>query len=83
MFTDLTNFAPSSDRVLYSGGYVCQHLNINPAQLRVLMEDTGVKFTMIVDGVAYFDGDGANTVIEKCNAVRSEIKTAQDAVASN
>lgn len=69
---------PSPDRQLFSVGYCCQLLQVLPGQLKVLMDDTGVSPFWMLDGVAFFDGDGVQVLVNKANQLRKEIAEAAE-----
>jgi hypothetical protein len=71
--TSFDHLAPERSEQFLSMGFVCQHLQILPGQLRVLMEDTGVKFSQVVDGIGYLSIADAEAVAAKCVEVRKEI----------
>lgn len=75
---DVRHF-PSKDRQFLSVGYLCQLLVVTPGQLIVLMEATGVEVTAMVDGIAYFDGDATQVLVNKLNQLRKEIADAAEA----
>jgi hypothetical protein len=83
MFVELREFAPEPEKCLYSVGAVCQHLQINPKQLRVLLESTGTKFAQIIDGAAYLDFNGLNAINDKANEVREHVDRASAAAQLN
>lgn len=71
---------PANDKQLFSFGYTCQLLQVVPGQLGVLIEDTGVLPSWTIDGTAYFDGDGVQVLVNKCNQIRKEIADAIEKV---
>jgi hypothetical protein len=81
---DLRDLSPTDlSRCFYSAGAVCQHLQITPAQLRVCMEDSSVRFVQIIDATAYLDGNGFQAVAAKAAEVRNEIASVRAAVPNN
>jgi len=76
-------FAPPIEERHFSVGFICTLLEINPGQLRVLMESTGSKFARIVDGVAFVDGNALVEIMAECQRVCEEIAAASESVESN
>lgn len=79
----LDPYMPGPEHRFYSVGATCQHLNCNPAQLRVLMEAAGVRFAEVRDRVPYFDGAGFDAVVKQYHGVVKEIESAAAAAANN
>ncbi len=80
---DLKEFAPAPQKCFYSVGKVCQHLQIMPKQLRVLMEATDVRFSEIRDGIAYFDFPAFEKLNDAAIEVKGEVAKAKSAVPNN
>ena len=80
---DLREFAPDPEQCFYSTGDVCQHLQITPSQLRVLMEATGVRFSRIDSGKAFLNFPAFEKINDASIAVKSEITKAKSAVPNN
>lgn len=80
---DLKEFAPEPEKCFYSVGKVCQHLQIMPKQLRVLMEAVDVRFSEIRDGIAYFDFPAFEKINNAYIEAQGEITKAKSAVPNN
>jgi hypothetical protein len=76
-------FAPPRDQQFVGMAYVMQLLQIMPAQLKTLMEETNVKFAQTVDGVGLFLIADAERLAAKCRDVRAEISGKLNAAKSN
>jgi hypothetical protein len=76
-------YAPSLDEQWFSLGYACMFFNINPNQLDVLMEDADVRFSKVVDGVMYLNGDAMQKLTNTYNALASEINSVTESVVNN
>ena len=72
-FPDFDHLAPERDKQFLSMGFLMQLVQITPGQLRVLMEETGVQFSEVRDGIGYVTHNDAIKVLEKCRDVRQEI----------
>jgi hypothetical protein len=80
---DLDHLAPEPDRQFVSVGFIGQLLQILPGQLRVLMEESDIKFALVLDGVGYLSVADAATVAAKCRDVRQEIHDSLSAAKRN
>lgn len=74
----MNDLLPDESHHQYSLGAACQLCQCTPGQLRVLMEDCGVRFSSVVDDVPYLRGDDMLTVAKRCGEVRDEIGGAID-----
>lgn len=68
---------PPADKQFFGPGYSCQLLQVTPGQLRLLMEETGVRFVAMHDNVPLIDGVGMQKLVNKANEIRAEIDNAQ------
>lgn len=76
-------FAPPNDAQLFSLGYACQFLNVNPNQLFTLMESADVRFAQVVDGVQYLGGAEMQLVVDTYNGIVEEINSVTASAESN
>jgi hypothetical protein len=67
------DFAPPPESQLIGVGSLCGLLQVMPPQLRTLMEATGVRFSLILDGVGFLTLADAARLAEHCHDVRQEI----------
>jgi hypothetical protein len=80
---DFDQLAPERDQQFCSLGFICQLLQIVPTQLQVLMEDSGLRFAMVLDGIGYLTVADAERLAEKCRDVRQEIHDTLEAAEWN
>jgi hypothetical protein len=71
--TDFDDLAPDRDWQFVSLGSMCGLLQCLPAQLKVLMEATDVRFALVLDGVGYLRVADAETVAAKCRDCWKEL----------
>lgn len=76
------DYAPDRSQQFVGTGTLCQHLQVLPGQLRVLMDSTGVKFAMILDGVGYVRVADAERLAAKCRDTRKAIAEIPDRLAA-
>lgn len=69
-------FQPDREDQFLSTGYFCGMFQILPGQLAVLMEDSCIKFSQVIDGVGYLNVPDALIIGRRCNEVRGEISEA-------
>lgn len=74
--TEFDHLAPEPEKQFVSLGYLCGLLQVLPGQLKVLMEDCKINFSMVLDGVGYLTVADAERVADKCREVRDEIDSA-------
>lgn len=70
------NDLPPIDKQFFGPGYACQLLQVTPGQLKVLLEETGIRFAVMLDNVPLIDGVGMQKLVDKANELRAEIDTA-------
>jgi len=82
-FEQMDHLLPDRNKQFLSMGFVMQLEHITPAQLRVLMEETNIKFSEVRDGIGYLKHDDAIAVMKKCGDVRREISDKLQATPNN
>ena len=69
-------FAPVEDMQFCSMGMLCQLAQVLPAQVRIAMQDAGIRFAMTMDGTGYLYVQDAEVIAKRCNAMRKELDDA-------
>lgn len=77
------HLAPDRDRQFISLGHFCGMFQILPSQLRGLMEDCGVSFSEVRDGIGYLTIPDAEKVGTKCRDILREISEVSQSAESN
>ena len=76
-------YAPPLDDQWFSLGYACMFFNIDPNQLHMLMQNSGVRFRRIVDGVMYLDGAAMQKLTAAFNETSTEINSGTESASCN
>lgn len=82
-FPDFENLIHHSAPRLASMGLLMQTLRIFPGQLKVLMEDGGIKFAQVVDGVGYVTVADAEKIATMVRDIYKEIHDVQESAKYN
>jgi hypothetical protein len=88
MFIDnFSDFAPEPSQQLVSIGMLCQHLQVMPRQLKILLDEVqsvrAVKFAQVVDGVGYFSVTDAELLADLMGKVKAEVQSSVQAAPNN
>jgi hypothetical protein len=79
LFDDLM---PPAERRYFSIGACCQTMDITPGQLKVVMDEVGLRFDRCIDAVPYVDGRQYEAIFAKCIELRESISTKMEAAKS-
>ncbi|QDT54771.1 hypothetical protein Pan44_28080 [Caulifigura coniformis] len=76
MDQNFQQFAPADDMQFLSMGGLCGMLGLLPAQICVVMQETGIKFAMVLNTVGYFTVKDAETIANRCSSLKKELADA-------
>jgi hypothetical protein len=71
------DFLPDASRCYHGPGHICALLQITLQQMRTVMESTGVRFVLSIDGIPFVDANGLEKLQAECNRLRAEIAAAE------